>query len=52
MPTPLVLLSIPALYEKDVTQMKYLREMTVGGQSTNLVPSIWANARLVFGVMP
>jgi predicted AlkP superfamily pyrophosphatase or phosphodiesterase len=39
MPTPLILLCIPALREKDVATMKRLREMTAGGQIANLAPS-------------
>ncbi|MGD0901204.1 MAG: nucleotide pyrophosphatase/phosphodiesterase family protein [Thermoguttaceae bacterium] len=37
--TPLILLSIPALREKDVAAMPQLREMTAAGQIADLVPS-------------
>ncbi len=36
---PVILLSIPALREKDVPRMKQLYEMTAGGEIANLVPS-------------
>jgi hypothetical protein len=39
MPTPLILLSIPGLREQDVEQMKFLREMTAGGQIVDLAPN-------------
>lgn len=39
MPKPLILLSIPALREKDVAVMPKLRELTSGGEIADLVPS-------------
>jgi len=39
MPKPLILLSVPALREKDVADMKRLRGLTAGGAIAELVPS-------------
>ena len=37
--TPLILLSVPGLREKDVAGMRHLRELTAGGAIAELVPS-------------
>ena len=39
MPDPVILLSIPALREKDVLRMPNLRELTGGGEIAEVVPS-------------
>jgi hypothetical protein len=39
MPKPLILLSVPALREKDVAVMPRLRELVAGGEIAELVPS-------------
>ncbi len=39
MPKPLILLSIPALREKDVAVMRHLRSLTAGGEIAELTPS-------------
>jgi len=39
MPEPLILLSLPALREKDVSEMPRLRELTAGGEIAELTPS-------------
>jgi predicted AlkP superfamily pyrophosphatase or phosphodiesterase len=39
MPKPLILLSIPALREKDVTVMRHLRSLMAGGEIAELTPS-------------
>jgi hypothetical protein len=39
MPKPLILLSIPALREKDVAVMRRLRSLTAGGEIADLTPS-------------